>query len=291
MRIDAGRLAVEIPDAFEDVTSYVFEERPFDPDGGGSPDRLSVSFEPMPERVAPAEMIASVRRAMERAAGGTAAFTEGSAQAGRLPAATLRVEIAGSAGAMFTAAFRWPGGLMARIGYASRREDAAPVFERVVASVRPIGVRAAPPAGLVRRRAGRLWLEVPAAHAPIALYTFEADGGRARLFVETEPGPPGEAPDFERWIPHGPSDAIEVEPLNEGACAADRRPIEHRSWRADRLGPEGDALGSTWFRAAWIAVGEGAAARVWMVEAGSPAAGDAAWEDVLATIEPLPEGP
>lgn len=290
MRIDAGRLAVEIPDGFEDVTAYVFEERPFDPDEGPA-DRLSVSFEPMPESVSAADVIASARRAMERSAGGSAAFAEGSAQAGRLAAATLRVEVAGSPGKMFLAALRWPGGLVAKVQYESRREDAAAVLERVVASVRPIGVRAAPPPGFVRRRAGSLWLEMPEAHAPITSYSFSADGGRARLFVEGGPVAPGEEPDFERLVRHGLSESIEVEPLNEGACAADGRPLEHRSWRADRVGAEGDALASTWFRAAWLAVGEGAAARVWMIEAGSPAVGDACWEDVLATMQPVGESP
>ena len=291
MKLDVGRLSIEVPDAFEDVTSYVFVEHLRDEDAGASPDRLSVSFEPMPEHVPPAELIAIARRSMERSAGGAASFTGGSAAAGRLPAATLRVDVPGSPVAMFLAVFRWPGGLAGKVQYESRRPDAAAVFDRVVASIRPIGVRAAPPPGFVRRRAGRLWLEIPVAHAPLSSYVFAANGGRARLFVDDEGGPPGEEPDFESWVDHGVFESIEVEPLNEGACAADRRPVEERSWRADRIGEEGDHLGSTWFRVAWISFAEGPAAHVWMMEDETPEIGDACWPDVVAGIRLLAEGP
>lgn len=291
MRVGSGHISVDVPDTFEDVTSYVFQERPFDPDKGVPPDRLTVAFEPLPEHVPPAHVISHLRRNLERSAGGTASFTPGKARAGALDAAPLRVDVSGSPATMFVAALRWPGARIARVQYESSRADAAAVFEGVVASVRSIGVRAAPRPGMVRRRAGLLWLEMPVAHAPLSSYSFSADGGRARLFVEDEPGPAGEEPDFEGWVDHGVFDSIEIEPLNEGSFAADRRPIEERSWRADRIGEEGDYLGSTWFRVAWVSLSEGAAARVWMIERERPELGDACWADIVATIRRTAESP
>lgn len=291
MKIDAGRIEAEVPDELEDVTSYVFSEEPFDPDKGLPRDRLSVSFEPVPERVPPSEVIAYLRRTMTRAGPGGASFTEGSAKAGALDAATLKVELPGAPATLFLAVLRWPGGLVAKVHYESSRDDAAAVMARIVASIRPIGVRALPPPGFVRRRAGRLWLEMPATHAPLSSFAFSAGGGKSRLFIETEPAAPGAEPDFESLVDHGVFESIEVEPLDEGSCPLDRRPIEQRSWRADRISEQADHLGSTWFRVAWITVAEGAAARVWMIENGSPEIGDALWPEIIAGIQVSVGGP
>lgn len=290
MKIETGHLCIDVPDTFEDVTSYVFDARPDAPKEGGPPDRLSVAFEPMPAHISEGALIAQLRRTMERQAGPLASFEEGSATAGKLPLATLSITFAGSPGGMFFAAFRWPGDLAGRLQYESSREDAATVFNHIATSVRAIGVRAAPPPGLVRRRAGPLWICLPETLAPVSSYTFSTGGGRARLFLDEE-GTPGEAPRFEAWVDHGPSDILEIEPLNEGAFAADRRPIEERAWRVDRLSAEGDPLGSTWFRVAWVSFEEGRAARVWMIERQTPRTGDACWDDIVAGIQLAPGAP
>jgi hypothetical protein len=291
MRLDTGRISIEVPDVFEDVTSYVFEEAPVAPGKGAPEDRLALSFEPMPEHVTAVEFISSLRRTMERLAAGGATFTEESGAAGRIPAAILRALLPGSPQQMCLAAFRWPGGLVAKLQYETTREDAAATFAQITASVRPIGIRRTPPPGYVRRRAGRLWLEVPVALAPLSSYAFSADDGRARLFLENEAGPPGEAPKFDEWISRDLGDSIEVESLNEGSLAADRRPIEERSWRADRISEEGDPLGSTWFFAAWLSFPEGPPARVWMSEDGTPEIGDTRWPEIVAELRPSTGSP
>lgn len=283
MRLDACRLSIDVPDAFEDRTSYAFEE-PFNPGKEAPPDRLSIGFEPLPESVAPADMTAHLRRALEKGGGGPSVLSEGRVKAGSAEAATLSVTTPDAPGGAFVAALRWPGGLMATLRYESSRPDGAAVFELVVASIRPIGVRAKPPPGLVRRRAGRLWLEVPDDLVPPSAFHFATAGEQARLLVSKEAGGAGAELDLESFIDHSMDDSFEIEKLHEGEGSVDGQPLVTRAWCVDRVEEPGKLLGSTWFSAAWVSFADGASTRLLMIETGSPEAGDACWSDLIAGL-------
>lgn len=285
MRYTCGRVSLDVPDELTDETLYIFEPRPFNPNVDRAPDQVSVTFEPLPERVTPAEMIASVRRSMEQFPGLVASFTEGEAKAGAADARTLRVDIAGAAQRIFVAAFRWPGALMASIRLQTSRPDPGPAWKHLLGSVRAPGVRVMPTPGYVRRSAGLLSVELLPALLPPASYRFVAPDERIQLLVLEEKSAQALEPDFNAWVPVGIGEQLDVQPYSVKERTVGGFPLQEGAWRVDRWSEMGEVTLSKWLRVARVRLEGGVAVRVLLCEAARSDFGDARWPAMIAGLQ------
>jgi hypothetical protein len=217
MKYVVGPAVIEVPDELVDRTGYVFEAPAPEPAEGEeprAPDRITVSKEPMPPDVAPADLVAHQRARIEGYPGLSVTVTTAEIQGQAVRASTLHAVAPAEGFEILFAAFRWPPELIASIDFENQsRKDAAAVFSRAVESVRDASSAQAPSPGAVVRYAGDIAFDLPPDFRAPRTYLFMPEDERARLLITNDEATPGPL-EFETLLElEGFGDRLHVEEL------------------------------------------------------------------------------